>query len=448
MKKSRLRKRSILKKARDFAVGSAMYLSVGLTPLLAQQGYIRGLFEGEPIPDATVELNGSTATTNEEGYFQFETSVGETPVITIPSNNELSYSVHNVLGRKVGGNIIPKESMVIWNGQNYASGMYFLVAKDADGNLVKTSKGVKFGSENINFPVNLEEKVVTHSSGKGGIRTQSTDSFDEFIVNAPGYFERITFVNSGLGDLINETMVDSGFNMESFNLVGRRTSAHAYMTHQPTDLIPYGETVRFIHSPSFYIITEEGAFHPNYDGQGTLTPTQAQIDRVVSIIRNDLPVFTDRLINENTIIEQGNNPPFHYDNLGYPEVDSGYVLVEWRNSIPGIGQNSKFVKLDNPYVVICGVATLNGGNIVGRGIYLQELSQVLGPDKDTELDSTSVMYGDFTTPGPHPQPGIGLTQGIYSESDLRNGKLFFTRGPRNSHPDTDNRYFVELMSRR
>ena len=57
MKKSRLRKRSILKKARDFAVSSAMYLSAGLTPLLAQQGYIRGLFEGEPIPDATVELN-------------------------------------------------------------------------------------------------------------------------------------------------------------------------------------------------------------------------------------------------------------------------------------------------------------------------------------------------------------------------------------------------------
>ena len=446
MKKSRLRKRSILKKARDFAVSSAMYLSAGLTPLLAQQGYIRGLFEGEPIPDATVELNGSTATTNEEGYFQFETSVGETPVITIPKPGNLRYKAFNTLGQEINGDFYQRDNQVYFTPENnIANGM--LLIQILGDNFYSSAKALKMGSGDIAFNADRLENKVRHN-GKNGRSMQSLDEFSEFRVNANGYYPRVTFVNPGFGDLINETMVDSGFNMESFNLVGRRTSAHAYMTHQPTDLIPYGETVRFIHSPSFYIITEEGAFHPNYDGQGTLTPTQAQIDRVVSIIRNDLPVFTDRLINENTIIEQGNNPPFHYDNLGYPEVDSGYVLVEWRNSIPGIGQNSKFVKLDNPYVVICGVATLNGGNIVGRGIYLQELSQVLGPDKDTELDSTSVMYGDFTTPGPHPQPGIGLTQGIYSESDLRNGKLFFTRGPRNSHPDTDNRYFVELMSRR
>src|SRR3989338_4996593 len=426
MKKSRLRKRSILKKARDFAVGSAMYLSAGLTPLLAQQGYIRGLFEGEPIPDATVELNGSTATTNEEGYFQFETSVGETTVITIPSNNELSYSVHNVLGRKVGGNIIPKESMVIWNGQNYASGMYFLVAKDADGNLVKTSKGVKFGSENINFPVNLEEKVVTHSSGKGGIRTQSTDSFDEFIVNAPGYFERITFVNSGLGDLINETMVDSGFNMPAYDQIARSRGVVIYGTGEPRNI---EGTVRWMHSPKFYIVTEAGALFPS-----TMAPNQEQIDSVESIIRNDLPVFTQRLVNENTIIEQGNNPPIIYNNEGYIQADSGYVLVGWSNSIGGLGSHLEFSNPNNPNIIQSGIVTLRHAfGTIYRIAYNQELSQVMGARNDSRLAPIGSLFYGNVEPGDPP----GTSIGFYSEDDLRYGKFLFERPPGNLSLDTD-----------
>ena len=150
MKKSRLRKRSILKKARDFAVGSAMYLSVGLTPLLAQQGYIRGLFEGEPIPNAAVELNGSTATTNEEGYFQFETPVGETPVITIPKPGNLRYKAFNTLGQEINGNFYQRDNQVYFTPQNpIANGMVLI--QILGDNFYSSAKAVKMGSGDIIF---------------------------------------------------------------------------------------------------------------------------------------------------------------------------------------------------------------------------------------------------------------------------------------------------------
>jgi len=407
---------------------AGLFKTLGLAALLslpsiakAQQGYISDLFNEDPISGATVEYGGRATTTDDNGYFHFDNPVNENPVITIPSNNESSYSVYNVLGRNVGGNLSPRENIVTWNGSNYASGMYFLVAKDADGNIVKTSKGVKFGSENINFPVNLEEKVVTHSSGKGGIRTQSLDSFDEFIVNAPGYFERFTFVNPGFGDLINETMVDSSFNMDAYNQVSNRSL--------------HGGTTRWIYSPNFYVMT--GGIFRDWAVE---VPSQAQKDSVESIIRNDLPIFTRGLVNENTMIEYGQNPPV---TNGIP--DSSYVIVFWSNDsevIDNLGWHSERMNENNRNIIQAGVVALRG-NAYYRWVYLQESSQVMGARNDTRLDPTSVFYGNT-------QEGdtIVVHDDYYSESDLEYGKFLFTRAPGNQRPDTDVRRYVEIMGER
>jgi hypothetical protein len=418
---------------------AGLFKTLGLAALLSlpsiaksQQGYISNLFNEDPISNATVEYGGRTATTDDNGYFHFETPVGENPIITIPSNENLSYSVFNTLGRKVEGNLIPRGDMVTWNGQNYASGMYFLVAKDAYGNLVKTSKGVKFGSENINFPVDLEGKVVK-SSGKGGIRTQSLDCFDEFVVNAPGYFERITFVNPGFGDLINETMVDSNFNMDAYNQITERNQEGRLGTK------------RWINSPNFYVITGGLLGHWAVD-----VPSQAELDSVESIIRNDLPVFTQGLVNDNTLIEYGQNPHVHYTNEGYLRPDSSWVPIFWSSNsevIDNLGWHAEYMNENNPSIIQAGMVALRSTVIpIYRFVGLQELSQVMGARMDTRLDSSSVFYGN--TQDGDPPAGIGLTEGIYSESDLKYGKFLYKRVPGNQSPDTDVRRYVEMMSQR
>ena len=196
MKKSRLRKRSILKKARDFAVSSAMYLSAGLTPLLAQQGYIRGLFEGEPIPDATVELNGSTATTNEEGYFQFETSVGETPVITIPKPGNLRYKAFNTLGQEINGDFYQRDNQVYFTPQNpIANGM--LLIQILGDNFYSSAKAVKMGSGDIIFNADRLENKVRHN-GKNGRSTQSLKTLIYKSILLVGYYETNKYKHSSI----------------------------------------------------------------------------------------------------------------------------------------------------------------------------------------------------------------------------------------------------------
>src|SRR3989344_2266794 len=423
MKKSRLRKRSILKKARDFAVGSAMYLSVGLTPLLAQQGYIRGLFEGEPIPDATVELNGSTATTNEEGYFQFETSVGETPVITIPKPGNLRYKAFNTLGQEINGDFYQRDNQVYFTPENnIANGM--LLIQILGDNFYSSAKALKMGSGDIAFNADRLENKVRHN-GKNGRSMQSLDEFSEFRVNADGYYPRVTFVNPGFGDLINETMVDSA----SFPL--EYMEAYNQMTGRAIG----GGTKIWIHPSNVYIVTGGNALPNSLE---VLEPRQEQIDSVLSVINeiNDVKY----IINEN--IEYGENPPFHYNNQGLFEPDSSWHLIFWASGLPGPGINGAYFNQNNPNIIQGAITVLSSG-LISRGVYMEEILQPYLLITDNNLIPESVFY-DYN---PDIGPGENFN-GILSYFDKKCMIFGYSRPPENLSPDTDVRRYVELMSRR
>jgi len=229
--------------------------------------------------------------------------------------------------------------------------------------------------------------AITDATGNYHFQVQPNSNPQTMILNKNGFYERRLSPFAPTGDMtVDANKVDESLNMGFVDETSRALS---------------GGFQRFENQPTYYINTSP----PN--GGGTIT--QAEIDTVLSIINNDLPRFTDSTF-QNFNIEMGTNPPA----FGTP----GYVRVEWDNTIPGLGEHGEYMDGDE---IISAYTKLSSGS--GRGTALQELSQNLGPRKDS-----NIVQSIFNDPN---------SNSFYLPVDLKLGKFLYNRALGNSTPDTD-----------
>ena len=370
-------------------------------------------------PDATETL---TDTTDENGYFCFEANGTQetnglaTPIPKINShlvgdevnlniyfnnfeNGGLELMVFDLSGRKVENKLkILKQGKNSFNIdlKEKASGPYFYqIIKD--GKIITKGKLTLFkGLGKSDIDLN-KIYVINKNYAKAGQTVIKNNTYKLIITNPTNqHYQRITYKTINSDTFINENLADTSLPMDFFDEVCRYN--------------PFGVTQRRLTQCIWYIDTSAAI------GSG-IQPTQAQIDSVLRIIRDDIPVFTDyKISGDDEFIEIGNNPP--------PLGTEPYHIVLWNDEIPVNGAHVEI--LDGHEIIAAHVYLRTDAPI--RSVYLQELTQNLGGRCDTDYYSNSVFY---SWGGSHD----------YSDIDLKLGKFLYNRPIKNTTPDTDFRPF-------
>jgi len=157
------------------------------------------------------------------------------------------------------------------------------------------------------------------------------------------YFDAVRYVDLSKSEF-NSDIIPKSFDMELFDMWCR-------------DPFLGGCIQRWEEQPKWYIWTDMA--------------NEEQIDLVKEIINNDLVQFSNGFINA-PVIEKNENPP-NLNDL------NGKVIVMWDNSG---GPGFHYEDLDGNKIYSGGVQF----NLTGplRVVYLEELTQVLGPRTETE----------------------------------------------------------------
>jgi hypothetical protein len=216
------------------------------------------------------------------------------------------------------------------------------------------------------------------------------------VFTHPEHYERQTSEFTAFVDtLLNETMVDTSFNIEHYDKITRS---------REQALRP--GTQRWATVPRVYINTSPAE---NNGGDSTEV-TQVMIDTALSVI-GDLPQFAYNLFPGDTVeVETGTNPPWGTED---------YIIFMWDNTIPGAGEH--YERLDGNRI---DYAVARAGTEAGRGTYLQELSQNLGGRNDSNIVQPSILNS----------PSAGYN---YHPVDFLIGRLLYSRPIGTTSPDSD-----------
>ncbi|MCH8305284.1 MAG: T9SS type A sorting domain-containing protein [Candidatus Marinimicrobia bacterium] len=237
---------------------------------------------------------------------------------------------------------------------------------------------------------------TTDSLGRYNIQLMPNIGVSRLIISHSAYYERETSVFVLSNDTtVNESMVDTSFNMAHYDQITRSVKqAEAPGTQRWTTV------------PTVYLNINPA----ENSGGGSTEVTQAMIDTALSVIK-DLPLFAYQLFPGDTVeVEIGTDPPWGVED---------YIICMWDNTIPGNGAHGEHLIGNRIDYAVSRMRTT-----AGRSTYVQELSQNLGARNDSQIVTPSIFNS----------PSVGST---YTPNDLLIGRFLYTRKLGNLIPDSD-----------